>query len=309
MIINYINILKNNNICNFQLNNFICINNMSTKNRKSQLLENYINDLKSKKYTNNILNNQNRNINKLEDLYIKVGVDEVARGCLIGPVVSSSIIINDNYLLELNDTEINQLPDIKDSKKLSSIKRKQAESWIKEFGSLSYGIGEASTQEILEQNIRNATFLSMNRSILNCLNKYELKMNNNNIKNNNIINNNIKNNNIINNNINLLIDGNSFQIMDMYKDDFKKNNLKINTIIKGDNKELSIACASIIAKEYRDNLINNLVIKNHSLKKYNWDKNKGYGTKDHFENILKYGITVYHRISFLKKMLHREKIE
>ena len=141
----------------------------------------------------------------------------------------------------------------------------------------------------------------MNRAILNCLTK---------LTNNNNITNNIDNNNNTNNNMNihLLIDGNAFKIMDDYTKEFEKYNLKIDTIIKGDDKELSIACASIIAKEYRDNMLDELVKNNKSLEKYNWDKNRGYGTKDHFNNILKYGITPYHRLGFLKKMYNREKL-
>ena len=85
----------------------------------------------------------------------------------------------------------------------------------------------------------------------------------------------------------------------------KKNlldgNIKINTnnnvvnIIKGDENYVSIAAASIIAKVTRDNIMIN---KSEENKKYKWDKNKGYGTKDHLLAIKKYGITYFHRKSF-----------
>ena len=78
-------------------------------------------------------------------------------------------------------------------------------------------------------------------------------------------------------------------------------NIKIDTnnsvvnIIKGDENYVSIAAASIIAKVTRDNIMIN---KSEENKKYKWDKNKGYGTKDHLLAIKKYGITYFHRKSF-----------
>ena len=85
----------------------------------------------------------------------------------------------------------------------------------------------------------------------------------------------------------------------------KKNlldgNIKIDTnnsvvnIIKGDENYVSIAAASIIAKVTRDEI---MVNKSKENNKYKWDKNKGYGTKDHLLAIKNYGITKFHRKSF-----------
>ena len=85
----------------------------------------------------------------------------------------------------------------------------------------------------------------------------------------------------------------------------KKNlldgNIKIDTnnsvvnIIKGDENYVSIAAASIIAKVTRDKI---MVNKSKENNKYKWDKNKGYGTKDHLLAIKKYGITYLHRKTF-----------
>ena len=85
----------------------------------------------------------------------------------------------------------------------------------------------------------------------------------------------------------------------------KKNlldgNIKIDTsnnvvnIIKGDENYVSIAAASIIAKVTRDKI---MVNKSKENNKYKWDKNKGYGTKDHLLAIKNYGITNFHRKSF-----------
>ena len=70
---------------------------------------------------------------------------------------------------------------------------------------------------------------------------------------------------------------------------------------KGDQKSVTIAAASIIAKCYRDRIIKNLAV-NHPL--YGWEKNKGYGTKKHIDAIKKFGVSQLHRKSFLSKILN-----
>ena len=65
--------------------------------------------------------------------------------------------------------------------------------------------------------------------------------------------------------------------------------------MKGDDKYLSIATASILAKTYRDEYME-IIHEEYPI--YNWKKNKGYPTKEHREAIRKYGITKYHRKSF-----------
>ena len=84
----------------------------------------------------------------------------------------------------------------------------------------------------------------------------------------------------------VLIDGNKIPEI---------KNYKLKSIIKGDQKISEISAASIIAKVSRDRLIKNLSKK---FKKYNWEKNVGYGTKDHMMAIKKYGITKFHRKTF-----------
>lgn len=86
----------------------------------------------------------------------------------------------------------------------------------------------------------------------------------------------------------LLVDGNYF------KSYFKT----FDTIKKGDSISVSIAAASIVAKVERDKFM--VEVANEEFPNYKFDKNKGYGTKEHFEAIGKYGICKYHRKSFLK---------
>jgi ribonuclease HII len=145
--------------------------------------------------------------------------------------------------------------EINDSKKLSIIQR------MKIFKELTkkceYSIGIASVKEIEKFNILQSSLLAMNRA----LKKINIK------------------NHII------LIDGN-------FSPDKNKN---IKTIVKGDQKCISIAAASIIAKVSRDLFMAKLSIK---FPNYNWEKNCGYGTKKHLEAIKEFGITEHHRKTF-----------
>ena len=76
------------------------------------------------------------------------------------------------------------------------------------------------------------------------------------------------------------------------------------SIIKGDEKSVSIAAASIIAKVTRDRMMDGF---NEKYPGYNFDRNKGYGTKAHYEGIMEHGIVEIHRKSFLKKIIIKEE--
>ncbi len=91
----------------------------------------------------------------------------------------------------------------------------------------------------------------------------------------------------------ILVDGNRFK---------PYGNIPYQCVVKGDGKFLSIAAASILAKTYRDDFMNRI---SEEYPQYGWHKNKGYGTRMHFEAIEKFGITPYHRKSFLTKYLFR----
>ena len=125
-----------------------------------------------------------------------------------------------------------------------------------------FGIGTASVEEIESINIRNATKLAMKRSYENLLSKYLISVDC------------------------VIVDGNFTPEIDK----------PAQYVIKGDQKSISIATASIIAKVSRDNL---LKIMDKEYPQYNWKNNKGYGTKEHLEAIKKFGLCKYHRKSFI----------
>ena len=154
---------------------------------------------------------------------------------------------------------LNKDIDIKLLKDSKSIKKEKREILSKYIKNNSiWAIAKASKNEIDKINILQASLLAMKRAI-NQLKKKPLQV---------------------------LIDGNKIPSM---------NNYKIKAVIKGDAKIPAISAASIIAKVARDKFIISLSKKN---KGYNWDKNFGYGTKQHLKALKKLGITKHHRKTF-----------
>ena len=84
----------------------------------------------------------------------------------------------------------------------------------------------------------------------------------------------------------------------------KNPDYSILPIVKGDDTSYSIACASIVAKVYRDNLMEQY---DKEFPEYGFSKHKGYGTKAHYDAILEKGITKIHRKSFLKNLDEHRK--
>ena len=191
--------------------------------------------------------------NKLSGII--AGVDEAGRGPWAGPVVAGAVV----FLTK----DVNQylLSSLNDSKKLSAKKREELYELIKQEadkGTLCYGVGQASAQEIDEINILQATFNAMRRAIDSLSVKPNFA----------------------------LIDGNQTP---------KPFVCDVKTIIKGDSISMSISAASIVAKVYRDNLMKNLALE---YPQYAFEKNAGYGTKAHVDALNKYGITPHHRKSY-----------
>lgn len=123
---------------------------------------------------------------------------------------------------------------------------------------LSYGIAHVYMEEIDKINILNASILAMHRAIEQLNCEPE----------------------------HIIVDGNKFKPF---------RNISHDCIIKGDGKFLSIAAASILAKTARDEFMKKI---HQEFPMYNWQKNKGYPTREHRQAIMEFGSTPYHRKSF-----------
>ncbi len=152
---------------------------------------------------------------------------------------------------------------VDDSKKVSEKKRNSLYNLILE-NAVAWGIGTVGPEIIDEVNILQATKKAMAVAIESAGEKCGLQ--------------------------HLLIDAVSLENVDIPQ----------TSIIKGDSKSVSIAAASIIAKVYRDTIMINY---SKEYPGYAFEKNKGYGTKAHYEGISERGITPIHRKSFLKNIL------
>lgn len=158
------------------------------------------------------------------------------------------------------DDIINLLNLIKDSKVLNHKQRKECQKIIKKYA-LDIGIGIVKVSEIDYFGIGRANILAFDRAIKN-MKKCDFA----------------------------LIDGRKFR---GFEYPFK-------ALIKGESKSISIAAASIIAKVYRDELMDKI----HSeIKHYHFDSNKGYGSKIHIEAIKTFGPSKHHRKTFLKNII------
>ncbi len=130
-----------------------------------------------------------------------------------------------------------------------------------EQAAISYAVAFVDEETIDSINILNASFLAMHKAV----DKLKVKPGF------------------------LIIDGNRFK-------PYKK--VPHQTIVKGDGKYLSIAAASILAKTYRDEYMERL---HHEYPIYNWNSNKGYGSREHRTAMIAHGQCKYHRKSFVLK--------
>lgn len=147
--------------------------------------------------------------------------------------------------------------DLNDSKQLSARRRYALRETI-ERDATAWAVGIVTPEEIDRINILNASILAMHRA----LDKLAVRPQA------------------------VIVDGNRFK---------PYGTLPYTTIVKGDGKYLSIAAASILAKTFRDDYMDEL---DEKYPQYDWKSNKGYPTRKHREAISRYGTTPYHRMSF-----------
>lgn len=148
-------------------------------------------------------------------------------------------------------------PLLNDSKQLSPSRRQQLRRQI-ETDALAWAVGVVTPREIDEMNILRASFLAMHRALDQLRVRPQA----------------------------VIVDGNRF---------VPYHDLPYTTIVKGDGKYQSIAAASILAKTYRDDYMDELDAR---YPQYDWKQNKGYPTRSHREAIRQYGISPFHRRSY-----------
>ena len=215
-----------------------------------------------------------------ENSAIVVGIDEVGRGPLAGPVVACAAVLKSpDALLTLND-----------SKKLSRLKREAMFDAVKD-ACACYAIASASVEEIDEINILEADFLAMRRALqalgfpgLNeSAPEIPIEVKGSFVE-------------VLGTpscpKILIAVDGN-------LKIDKMPQNIQM-PIVKGDGRIASISAASILAKVFRDRYMDKL---EELYPGYGFDKHAGYGTKAHLDAIRRQGFTPAHRKSFHPKSL------
>ena len=197
-----------------------------------------------------------------------IGIDEVGRGPIAGPVVVCACAVTSDIqqkLLELFPKGI-----LKDSKKLSEKNREKIRNGLEDFKNrkkVLWGIGEVSAERVDQVGIAP----SIKEAINNALTQLEKEG--------------------IDITSHVVLDG-SLYAPERY--------VHQETYIKGDEKFVEIALASIIAKVYRDTLMKH-VAKDFPM--YGFENHVGYGTQAHYEAIASHGITEHHRKTFLRKIL------
>lgn len=177
------------------------------------------------------------------------------------------------YFDKITEGLIKDLSILNDSKKLTVKKRNSIFDLILQNSINSIVCIEV--EEIEKVNILNSSLKAMNIACTNVVKNYNFNINN----------------------VLILVDGNKL---------IKNLNYEQQFVIKGDSKSASIAAASILAKVSRDRYMEEL---HEEFPQYNWQKNAGYLTKEHLNAIDKYGLTKYHRPSFLRKHFEKQKEE
>lgn len=197
---------------------------------------------------------------------IVVGLDEVGRGALAGPVYVGAYAFPLNYSQEFFPKNI----EINDSKKLTFLQRKKAALYLKRIA-LSYAVASSSVNEINSFGINKAIFRAARRALFILCKE-------------------------------LCCAKNVFVITDYFHIPYLKNigARSQKNIKKGDEKCYSIAAASIIAKVERDHYMEKLGRK---YLCYDWQRNKGYGTRGHVLALQLKGVSKHHRKLYVKNFL------
>jgi len=215
-----------------------------------------------------------------------VGVDEVGRGCLAGPVMAAACSLRADFFRSQQALKLSV--EFKDSKKLSASKRTQLLRVVEQLRSddlLDYAVGMSSVDEIAGLNILGATRMAMQRALDLLVEQASLEAGTRD---------------------QMSLDSSYVYVGDQcWRIQVDGRPLKPfpyphHSLIKGDGRSLSIAIASVVAKTRRDAYMEVL---DRQFPAYGFAKNKGYGTKQHRIALKQYGAIYEHRALFLRKVL------
>lgn len=197
-----------------------------------------------------------------------VGTDEAGRGCGAGGVFAAAVCFN-----SVSDDLIKRLSILNDSKKLSKKHREEIFYTIK--SETINSVVCIDVEEIERINILNASLKAMNIACSNVISQLQHELKDKELQ--------------------VLVDGNKLIKNFEYPQQF---------IVKGDATSASIAAASILAKVSRDRYMDRL---DEEFPQYKWNENAGYLTKEHMALIDKYGLSPYHRPSYLRKHFTKQE--
>ena len=192
-----------------------------------------------------------------------IGIDEAGRGALAGLVVVVAVAIPKGFKYHIKG-----LPKLKDSKQLSSSQR---ESWYRYIFNTKGVFAHASRAyqgQIDQKNISRSANLAASRAAEGVVSGMGKKLKS----------------------FKILLDGGLYLGSAMHRD------IKASTLIRGDERIVTIKLASIVAKVTRDRYMRKL---HRRYPEYGFETHKGYGTKRHFRALKKYGIAEVHRLTYL----------
>jgi ribonuclease HII len=209
-------------------------------------------------------------IDNMDPALVWAGVDEVGRGSLWGDVVAAAVVYPSDFLstIDASHPDYADLQLIRDSKRLSARRRERLVPVIKRLAA-GWAVAAVDSATIDDINIYQATLRAMHGA-LDGLVAQDVRFDR------------------------VVVDGSNFKPYLRHGHGF----VPFACVEGGDDRLLSIASASILAKVARDESVERASREDPSLANYDLAKNKGYGTAKHMRAIQEHGVSPQHRLSF-----------
>lgn len=205
-----------------------------------------------------------------------VGIDEVGRGCLAGPVLVAALVLPEGTRLNRES-----LPRLRDSKKLSASQRQKWFQFLKNHSKILFAVARVLPQSIDRINISKAANCAATRAVNKLITNPSVPLR--------------ASNKQPTTKTRIYLDGGLYLTKDLRPTIYKPK-----TIVRGDEKINAVKLASIVAKVTRDKYMVKLHKK---YPQYGFDKHKGYGTLKHRRAIQKHGLSEIHRKTFCTKFV------